>query len=339
MSTNQTPVETTEDDLDTFSAEFFGQKQAPKEQASSEDTEDEIDDNEVDAQTDTQDGEDDTPAAEADDTDEAEDEDEDDESDPEPEPKPKRNRAQERIEELNAKFRETERRLNEALAKLEQKAEPAPVVTKKVETNTGPTPEDTNEDGSEKYPLGEFDPMYIRDLTRHTIQTERDAMKVQEQVDEQRVQMERQRAELQADWNTKLVPAQERYPDFLEKGETLISQFDGLDPSYGEYLTTTLMSMEYGPDVLYYLSNNQDEAKQIVASGAAKATIALGRLEAKFAFANEEKQRARPKVSKAPTPPAHVNKGSSAAKPDVPDDTDDLDDFADKFFSKTKRKA
>jgi len=340
MSTENTPVESQEDDLDTFSAEFFGQKTAPKEPASSEEKdEDDLEDSDAPTK-DTQDGEDDTPATDDDaDEDDAEDEDQDnDEDEPEPEPKPKKSRAQERIEELNAKFRETERQLNELRAKFEQKAEPAPAPKAEV-SNTGPTPEDKNEDGSDKYELGEFDPQYIRDLTRHTLQTEREALKIQEQADAEQQVMTQQRAELQASWEQKLGPAQERYPDFLEKGEALISQFDGLDQGYGEYLTSTLMSMEYGPDVLYYLSNNQDEAKAIVNSGAAKATIALGRLEAKFAFANEEKQKARPKVSKAPTPPAHMNKGSAAAIADVPADTDDLEAFANEFFSKKKRRS
>jgi len=40
MSTNETPVEPQEDDLDAFSADFFGQKDAEPEPASSEADED-----------------------------------------------------------------------------------------------------------------------------------------------------------------------------------------------------------------------------------------------------------------------------------------------------------
>ena len=157
-----------------------------------------------------------------------------------------------------------------------------------------------------------------------------------EQEEADRQEQEDQRAQLQAEWNDKLVPARERYPDFQEKGQNLVSAFEGIDPNYGEYLTTTLMNMEFGPDVLYYLANNMDEAHKIVQSGVAKATVALGRLEAKFAFANEEKQKARPKVSQAPTPPP-ANRGSAVAKPSIEADTDNLDDFEREFFKKARR--
>lgn len=334
MSNEQTPVESVEDDLDTFSAELFGQSKAPKEPASSEEV---IEAEDSDAKEDTHSEIEDDTLADEDDNEGEEAE--------EPQPKPKKNRFQERIDELTGKAREAERReadvkarLDAILARLEQNEKTEPSPTQKVVENTGPQPEDTHEDGTDKYPLGEFDPQYIRDLTRHTLQEERNAMKVQEEQESQNREVETQQAALQSEWNDKLGPAQERYPDFQEKGQQLVDTFDGIDPSYGEYLSATLMNMEFGPDVLYYLANNVDEATKIVNSGAAKATIALGRLEAKFAFADEEKQKARPKVSQAPTPPPHVNKGSSVSHAEVPDDTDDLDAFASKLFTKKRGK-
>jgi len=332
MSNEQTPVEQ-EDDLDAFSAEFFGQNKAPKEQASSEekDEKDELDPDATE-EKDTHLGEDDTPA-----TDEDEPE-EDEEEVEEPAPKPKKSRAQERIEELNAKYRETERKLAEVMAKLEQNEKPTPEPVK-AKADSGPTPDDKNEDGTDKYELGEFDPQYIRDLTKHTFQEmAREAEKEQAQKAEQ-TEMEKQRIALQSDWEQKLGPAQERYPDFVEKGQELLSQFDDLDQGYAEYLTTTLMSLENGHDVLYYLASNPDEAVKIVNSGAAKATIAFGRLDAKF-VTDEEETKVRPtKVSKAPTPPIHMNKGSSVAKASVAPDTDDLDAFASEFFATKKRRG
>ena len=73
------------------------------------------------------------------------------------------------------------------------------------------------------------------------------------------------------------------------------------------------MSMDKGPDVLYYLSSNPDEAKEIVNSGAQKATIALGRIEARFLDDETDTKTVKQKVSKAPVPPPK-NKGSSATK-------------------------
>lgn len=337
MSTNETSAVTDTDDLDAFSADFFGQKTAAPEPASSdEDETHEVPEDDATNEEDTHLGDDDTPANdEPEDEPEETNEDEGDEPEPKPEPK-KKSRAQERIEELNAKYRETERKLAEVMAKLEQKETPAPTNEPVVE-DAGPTPDDKLEDGTEKYPLGEFDPNYIRDLTKFTIQQEREAAKQAEVQDQRQKAVQEQKAALAAEWEGKLGPARERYPDFQEKGETLISQFDGIDQSYGEYLTATIMSMDYGTDVLYHLASNPDEAKAIVASGPTKATIALGRLEAKFANADAEKQLARPKVSKAPAPPSHVNKGSAVAKAAVAPDTDDLDAFSSEFFKKGRK--
>jgi hypothetical protein len=331
MSTENTPVESVNDDLDAFSAELFGQSKTDAEPASSSEQE-EVEDDDSDAtETETQTNEDDTLE-----TEDAEDETEDEASDDEakPEVKKPKNRFQERIDELNSKFREEERQrkaLEDKIAKLESstpketKTEPTPVAE-------GPSVDEKNEDGTDKYPLGEFDPNYIRDLTKFTLRQEREAIKIEEEKAQQQKKYEAERDALREGWNEKLGPAQERYPDFQDKGAELFDTFAGIDQSYGEYLTATLMSMDYGPDVLYYLASNLDEANKIVASGPTKATIALGRLESKFAGADEEKQKARPKVSKAPPPPAAL-KGSSAVV-DVPDDTDDLDAFSKKLFKK-----
>lgn len=339
MSTNENSAVTDTDDLDAFSADFFGQKTATPEPASSEEDQVETPEDDATNEEDTHLGEDDTPANDEPEDNTEEDGEEDEEETPEPKPEPvkKRSRAQERIEELNAKYRETERKLAEVMAKLEQKETPASTNEQVVVEDNGPTPEDKLEDGTEKYPLGEFDPNYIRDLTKFTIQQEREAVKQAEIQDQRQKAIQDQKAALAVEWEGKLGPARERYPDFREKGEELISQFDGIDQSYGEYLTATIMSMDYGTDVLYHLASNPDEAKAIVASGPTKATIALGRLEAKYADADAEKQLARPKVSKAPAPPAHVNKGSAVAKPAVAPDTDDLDAFASEFFKKKGR--
>src|SRR3546814_17441649 len=86
----------------------------------------------------------------------------DDESvDEEETPKPKKkNRFQERIDEVVGKHRETERKLEEALAenarlKNSQKQEDKP--TQEVKPDDGPSPDAKNEDGSDKYPPGELD--------------------------------------------------------------------------------------------------------------------------------------------------------------------------------------
>jgi len=321
----ETPTEV-EVDLDAFADELFtGKAPEPK-------TETEVAPSTPDVTEEKEPEEDDLEEADLEEEGE-----EEAEAEPDPEPKPVKKTAKDRIRELNAKLRETERRLAEKEAaqvpKQEPKPEPTPVVVPDVPA--GPQPDELNADGTEKYPLGVFDPSYISDLTRHTLIVERQQLLAREAREAEQNKVVAARQQLQSEWNQKLDPARERYPDFQEKSETLINSFSGLDPNYGEYLSTTLMSMDYGTDVLYYLSNNPDEAKRIINLGARKATLALGRIENKFVEEAAEKARARPRVSKAPEPPKVINKGATAT---LPDDEDDLDIFAAKLFDTRARR-
>lgn len=257
----------------------------------------------------------------------------DDDSQEKPVEKPKKvNRVQERINELTARAREAER----ALAALEaaqqtKQPEPAKAPTAPVQDNA-PNPDAQNEDGSDKYPLGEYDPQYIRDMARHTIETEW-ARKEQEAAEtSQRQQIEQARAEIQNQWVERLTPALEQHEDFLDKTMELESAFDGLDPQYSDYLVQTIKSLDHGPDVLYYFANNLEEAKKFVGLGPLNATLALGEINAMFKGTT---RKAEPKVSKAPPPP-QVNKGSKTRVAVTPD-TDDLDAFSDLFFTKKGR--
>lgn len=339
MSTEENFAAEDTTDLDAFSAELFGDSK-PVETPAKEPEADEPEKSEDDAtdeKPDTQDEADDTLAEKEDD----DPEDEESEEVPEeeqPKPKPK-SRYQERIDELTRVAKEAERReqattakFEQLLARLEQNAPPEAKPQAAVE-NTAPAPDDTLEDGSDKYPLGEFDPQYIVDLTKHTLEAERKTWEAENAKAREQATLEAAKNELVQSWEQKLEPARERYPDFQEKAAELVDGFNGIDQQYGEYLTQTIMGLDYGTDVLYHLANNPDEAKAIVASGPLKATLALGKIEAKFALAEAEKTVARPKVSKAPTPPP-TNKGSAVARGEVLDTTDDLDAFAAKFFSR-----
>lgn len=326
MSTENTaadaaPVEQT---LDDFSAELFGQSEAPVEEATSEE-ESEV--SESDAL------ENDNPTQEEDDTPTEEETEEEVEK-----PAPKKTRFQERIDELTAGKREAERKaqeLEDRLARLEAaKQDPEPQ-TKSETSSEGPDPYAKNEDGSDVYPLGEYDPNYLRDYTKHLIAAEREAAKISDTQAQEQARIESERLELQKAWESKLDPARERYPDFQEKGEELIASFDGIDEAYGEYLTAQIMDLEYGTDVLYYLATHPDEAKAIVESGARKATVALGRLDARIAVSEETKQEAPRKVSQAPTPPP-TNKGAAPVTTVSPD-TDDLDAFSRILYDKRRK--
>lgn len=347
MSTdNQNIVEPQETDLDAFSEEFFGQNTSEPGPTNSEANEEENNEesdapNEQDSDTDEPEGDKPDDDSEAEDEDTDDDAGEEEDETPAPQPK-KKNRFQERIDELNGRYREEQRQreaLEARLAALEgtpkQDTNRAPAQTV-INEDTAPKADDKNEDGTEKYPLGEFDPGFIKDLTKHTLAVEKAAMDAQAEQERQQAQANEVQQELDTQWQEKLVDARERYPDFNEKGQSLVDSFGGLDEAYGEYLTTTIMSMDHGTDVLYHLANNPDEAKAIVALGARKATLALGALETKFADVEAQKQLARPKVSNAPAPPPRA-KGSAPAKVRVEPDTDDLDAFEREFFNKRKK--
>jgi hypothetical protein len=334
MSDSNTPVEVViDDDLDAFSESFFGQN-APVETPASV-TEDEKDEAASDAlePVASEESDEDTPVE--DDADgNAE------EEQPEPVKEPKLTPTQKRINEVVGKQRAAERALEaETAARKALEARIAELTSQNdkaapsgSEPNDGrPDPSAKNEDGSDKYPLGDFDPEYIRDL----MQFENESFRAKYEAEAaQRAEQARMEAEVEAienNWKEKLGPAKERYPDFEEVGQTLIENFEGLNQDYGEYLMRTLQSMEHGPDVLYYLAQNPDVANDIVNSGPQKATLALGRIEARFD--SKESEAPKPRISSAPPVPPQ-NKGNNAVVVEVPDDTDDLDAFSAKLFKK-----
>lgn len=264
------------------------------------------------------------------------------------EPVKPKSRFQERIDQLTERARIAEdkaaaevadlkRKLDEVLA---AKAEPAKVPvapTQKVDPNE-PRPDEVNEDGEDKYPLGEFDPAFIRDLTRYSFKRELEDERAATTAKAEQQKLADERTRLETEWSGKLETAKEKYPDLIEKNVTLLDTFKDLDPAYGDYLANTIMSMEYGPDVLYHLATNTAEARAIVNAGAAKATMLLGRLEARYLLQDDDKQEQRMKVSKAPAPPGRVNKGTAVFK-DIAADTDDLDAFANALYNRRGKKA
>lgn len=314
------------DDLDAFTADFFGQKPVePTETKVEVEQDGEVEKAEVADQTKT-DGSDAADDAEL--------------EEEYVEPTPKKKTVQDRIDEV-IKQREDVKRDSEArIAAITQRFETElaalrPAVETPKAPAGEPTPLDKGDDGAEKYPLGEFDPQYIRDLTRYTLETERTQANRAAEAQALQRQTQEQRTQLQTGWNSKLETATTEYPDLLEKGQVLVNRLgQTLEPSYAQFLTDTLMEMDHGPEVLYYLSSNVDEAMKIVNSGARKATLALGRIEARFAEVAAEKLAAKPKVSKAPTPPTARARGTNGAFVSVAPDTDDLDAFTSEFFRK-----
>lgn len=311
------------DDLDAFATDFFGEKKEAAEKAKPA-AEQEKSEPEAEVETEAQ--------AEADDeADEAELKEEIPE-------KPKRKTVQDRIDEV-VRQREELRRENAAeLQKLRDELEAVKKGTTNPATTTAetaakePEPDALDTDGNPIYALGEFDPQYIRDLTRFTLDQERTKADAERAEAQRQAAVQQEQQSLQSTWNEKVTSATEEYPDFVEKGQALLNGFNNLDPNYAGYLSNVLMSMDKGPEVLYYLSNHPDEAAAIVNSGAQKATLALGRIESRFL--QSEQEAPKPKITKAPTPPAVRARGTNGAFIGVAPDTDDLNAFEEQFFRK-----
>lgn len=318
------------DNLDEFENTFFNRTPvATSEPEPKEEVEEDIPENEDDALATDED-------ADASQEDEPEDEEEVDE---EPAPKPKKKSFQDRIDELTRRSREAERREADLIRRLEaaearkneevnKTDEPKPL--REQLSAEAPNPDALDDDGNAVYKLGEFDPQFIRDLTKFTINEERRAAREYEEQTRQQQMIEAVQEELKGSWLEKVEAAEDELPDLREKLSGMQEAFANVEPNYGEFLAATIMSCDFGPQIMYYLSQNIGEAQKIVASGPAAATLAIGRLDARFSKPTQEEKR-NTKVSSAPRPPAAITRGSGGRFA-VNGDTDDLDAFEKVFF-------
>lgn len=335
MTDTNPVVDVNTDDLDAFNDLLNGKADAAPVQEEVE--EEVVDENDAADSGDEHEEEVDDSQEESD----AADDEDEDEAEPEPEPTPKkRPSVRERINELTADKYDAIRRAEAAERELAAfKAAKEPVKKEEVAPlRVAPTPDDVDDKGELLYPLGEFDPKFISALTVFTIEEQNAKF---EENRRQREAEESRSAEadaLNAAWNEKLVEAEADLEDLRPKIATLESEFADLNPDYGVYLAETIMAMEEGPLVLYYLAENKAEARKIVASGPAAATIALGKIESRIQAAlKAEDTPATPptRQTKAPTPPivTRGNMGRSGTRPD----TDDLDAFDALLWNRKKR--
>jgi hypothetical protein len=326
--------------LEEFEALFHGKavaKPAVEPEAVDEEVVDEID---VD---DVEDNADETKQTEETDPElEAEDPEDEQEEDLLAKPKSNKKSAKDRIDELTAekyaerRLREdTERRLADLERQLREKVKEtaAPVQRRAPVDQDLPTPDDMDANGNLMYPLGQYDPDYIADYSKAVIHKETAVAQEQlKQSAEQAKQQEAEKAQIAA-WEGKLTKSNETIPDLIETIGTLQEHLVGIEPNYGTYLAQTIMSMDNGPEVLYYLANHPQEVDKIVASGPTGATLALGRLEARIQTALTKKVTPTPRVTAAAVPPI-ATRGTGAARSAIRPDTDNLNEFEELFYKK-----
>lgn len=324
------------DDLDAFSADFFGtnpnapepvQIEAPDADADNTSPSDADDTNEQ-------------PDNEAD-SDSNEEEDELPEEEEEIVEKPKKKTAQERISEVIGERNAARAALDELRAQLEELKAPKPVEKKEPEAPSvaptgAPDPNAVDENGEAVYPLGEYDTKFLEDRVNWLF-ANKEAEQERKRAEQEA--LNRQQAELaalQTGWKAKLEAAEktEEMAGIRDKGMAMLQELDSLmDEKHGEFIGKTIMGMEKGVEVFNFLANNLDIARHLATLDTVNATITLGAIQERVG--KREGNNVNTRVSKAPEPPKITSRGSNG-RFETPDDTEDLDAFSSKFFVKRR---
>lgn len=198
------------------------------------------------------------------------------------EPKAKKGYFAKRIGELTWKAGEAERRADALAQEVERLKSAPPASAQEAE----PDPNDTA-----KYPAGEFDPKYMRDLGRHVARQEFAA-------ERQRIEQEgrqREAQQVRAAFEAKLT----------EKDEGAFRLLN--DPSLPatEAMAEVVFTSDKGVQIADWLGRNPSECARIAALSPIRQAHELGKLEARLT--------APPPVSKAPAPIPTVGTRAHAA--------------------------
>jgi len=259
--------------------------------------------------------------------------------------KPRKKTFQERIDEITADKHNERRRAEAAEARAaelerqlrERNTEPKPQAQPEVDFDEqAPDPDALDEYGRAIYPQGEYDPKYLADATRHMVRQQLAAEKAERDQAAAISEADAARQTLTTQWNAKLAESEKTLPDLRESLARLQPKLAIMPPDLGVFLAETVMGMDNGPEVLYYLSNHPDETDAIVSLGATRAVIALGKLEAKVQSALAKRKETPPaRVTNAPKPVAAVPRGTGGpARTSVRADTENLDEFEKLFYNR-----
>jgi len=233
---------------------------------------------------------------------------------PEAKPQPKQNSYQRRISELAAARRAAEERADRAIAALEafaKTSQPPPPVETKPDT-PAPEPRPARDDFADP---DAYDTALIEWSARQTARIT--AAEVEQREAARRAAEEKARSDAAAQeeinrlgtqWAERRAKALEAHPDFMEVAE---------NPSLmiPETMLPALLELDNGPEVLYHLGNNPEEAARIAKLAPRQQDIALGRISERLA------QPTRPQVTRAPKPITPVGNRNPAGEKDPNDMT------------------
>lgn len=225
--------------------------------------------------------------------------------------------AEERIGELTAKYRETERQLAEA-NRLRAEAERERDALRTPE----PKPEERSEEKApnpDDYEFGEADSKFITDLATYNTRKEFAHQQQQQQFRDEVAKIER-------GWSEKLTAPElkEKYADFDDK---VTKGADRGDWDCSVHMGILIKNSDVGPDVAYHLATNAAEAKRIASLAPFEQALEIGRLEGRFsaqAAAAPKAEQAKT-VTAAPPPPERAR--GAGGQFTVADDTEDFAAF------------
>jgi hypothetical protein len=192
------------------------------------------------------------------------------------EERPKKGKLATRFSELTGKARAAEERAAAAEARL---AELEGKKTQQVAEKPAPDPKD----------FSDFD-----DYTEALGEWKAEKKLAERAVSDKKAKDEAKAAEVMKAWNERLESAKERYEDFHEIVTSASVEYDKL-------IQKILIESEYGPDVLYHLSNDDTDAAKFAKMNVDQQIKFIGRLEGKFEALADEAEEEKPvvKVEKA----------------------------------------
>lgn len=263
------------------------------------------------------------------------------------EPKPKS--VEERIGELTASQRETERKLAERDRDLQYwrgraegtlNEDGSPVNPPADERNI--PADDPDKPNPENYQYGETDAAFIRDLARYEARLAFAEERQNAEVADQLQTVENQHTE-------RVTKAKERYADYDE----IVVKGADPDPTTGEakwacspLLALGIKTSDFGPDIAYHLASNPEESVRIAQLSPLEQAKEFGRME--YRAEMEAKADGRltgdgtastttKKQTNAPEPPPRTR--GAGGRFGASDDTDDFTAFEEKVDAKAKAKG
>jgi hypothetical protein len=205
---------------------------------------------------------------------------------------------QTKLNESTRQLRETERRVAEALAKLEA-ANSGTLTPKERDTTKeeGGAPPDPND--AEKYPYGALDEQYLEDRTNYAVEK---ALKAKELKDEKARQADAATA-LQSEMQQKRAALEEvgakKYEDFHE---VVVQGAEAGTYPITRVLGELILTSPEGADVAYHLASNPKVAREIAGKSPMEQAAWFGRIAAKFPSKSSDAP-AKPAVKTPQAPP------------------------------------